>query len=99
MNELHPCGYRIKVKLDPISEFAEGSTLITKAVSTLEKEKFSRHEGVVVEIGEFAFYDMPANWIKVGDRVMFAQYSGQYFEENGKDYRFINDKDLMGYSR
>lgn len=96
---LRPCGYKIKVELDPISKFAEGSSLIEKPLATLEKEKFSRFEGTVVELGEFAFYDMLAPWIKVGDRVMFAQYSGQYFEEDGKDYRFINDRDLMGFSR
>lgn len=96
---LSPCGYKIKVELDPIDKYAEGSTLIEKPISAIEKEKFARHEGIVVEIGEFAFYDMLAPWVKVGDRVMFAQYSGQYFEEGGKDYRFINDKDLMGYSR
>lgn len=96
---LRPCGYKIKVELDPISKFAEGSSLIEKTIATQEKEKFARHEGTVVEVGEFAFFDMPRRWVNVGDRVMFAQYSGQYFEEGGKDYRFINDKDLMGFSR
>lgn len=96
---MSPCGYKIKVELDPISKFAEGSTLIEKAVSTLEAEKYSRHIGTVVEVGEFAFYDMPIKWVKSGDRVLFAKYSGEYYEEAGKDYRFINDRDLMGFSR
>lgn len=99
MKPLSPCGYKIKVLLDPIDKFAEGSTIIEKPVSVLDAEKYSRHVGTVVEIGEFAFYDMPARWVQVGDRVMFAKYSGEYFEEDGKDYRFINDKDLMGFSR
>lgn len=97
--ELKPCGYKIKVLLDPVDKFAEGSTIIEKPVSALEKEKFARHVGTVVELGEFAFYDMKADWVKVGDRVMFAQYAGQYYEEGDSEYRFINDKDLMGYSR
>jgi len=96
---LHPCGYKIKVLLDPINKYAEGSSLIEKPLSVIEKEKFARHEGTVVELGEFAFYDQKGDWCKAGDRVMFAQYAGQYFEEDGKDYRFINDRDLMGYSR
>lgn len=96
---MYPCGYKIKVELDPISKFAEGSTLIEKPVSVLDKEKHSRHVGTVVAIGEFAFYDMPARWVQVGDRVLFAQYSGQYMEEYGRDFRYINDKDLMGFSR
>ena len=86
-------GYRIMVELDPINETQGG--LIVKAVETTDKEKHQRHEGVIVSSGEFAFDRYPVPWAKTGDRVMFTRYAGEYVEVDGKDYRIINDLDLL----
>lgn len=89
--------YRVVIELDPISKFAEGSTLIEKAIETLEKEKHSRCEGIIVDKGAYAFDKYPNDQPKVGQRVRFAQYSGEFIEdkESGKHYRIINDLDIF----
>ena len=86
-------GYRIIVELDPINETQGG--LIVKAVETTDKEKHQRHEGVIISMGEFAYDKYPISWANVGDRVMFTRYAGEYVEVDGKDYRIINDLDLL----
>ena len=88
-------GYRMVVQLDPISSTVEGSSFIEKPIATMEKEKHYRNEGVIVNAGEFCFDKYPAAWCKVGDRVIFARYAGEYIEADGNDYRIINDLDVM----
>lgn len=84
------------VQLDPISKTI-GNGLIEKPVETLDKEKHYRNEGVIVNMGEFCFDKYPAAWCKVGQRVLFARYAGEYHEDTdtGTDYRIINDLDIM----
>ena len=35
-------------------------------------------------------------WAKVGDRVYFAKYGGYVIEEDGIQYRMLNDEDITG---
>lgn len=87
-------GYRLVVELDPIEETIEGSVIV-KAVETSNKEKYSRNEGTVIDIGEFAYDKYPVRWVNKGDRIVFVKYSGEYFETPEKDYRIINDLDVL----
>lgn len=54
-------------------------------------------EGTVVDIGPEAYSDYTAPWVKVGDRVIFAQYSGKFIEDpqTDKKYMVINDIDIQ----
>ena len=88
-------GYRMVVKLDPISKFAEGSSMIEKPLEALEREKQYRNQGTIINMGEFCFDKFPANWCKEADRILFARYAGEYIEAAGMDFRIINDLDVM----
>lgn len=91
--QMEAVGYRVIVELDKIDETQGG--LIVKAVETTDREKHSRHEGVIVSMGEFAFDKYPVTWANVGDRVLFTRYAGEYVEVGDKDFRIINDLDLL----
>jgi len=88
-------GYRMVVELDSISKFADGSSLIEKPIEALDKEKHYRNQGVIVNMGEFCFDKYPANWCAEGQRVLFARYAGEYIEADNRDFRIINDLDVM----
>ena len=86
-------GYRLIVELDPIEETHGG--LIQKAVETTQKEKFSRNEGTITDTGEFVYDKYPVRWVNVGDRILFTKFAGEYYEHEGKEYRIINDLDVL----
>lgn len=94
--ELKPLLYRLIVELDPINKFAEGSTLITKPTSLLDREEQSRCRGRIVAKGPYAFSNHPLGQPRVGDFILFAQFAGDFVKDSatGKDYRVIDDLEV-----
>ena len=59
--------------------------------------KMATQEGTIVDIGPEAYSEYKEPWVKVGDQVIFAQYSGKFVEdpETEEKYIVINDIDVQ----
>jgi co-chaperonin GroES (HSP10) len=62
-----------------------------------DKAKYAGTKATLVAIGPNAFKDWGAgNGLIVGDRVLFAQYSGARQQgSDGQDYIIMNDQDVI----
>lgn len=94
--EIKPLLYRLVVELDPINKFAEGSSLIEKPLSLVDREEQSRCRGRIIAKGPYAFCNHPNGQPKVGDFILFAQFAGDFVKDaaTGKDYRVIDDLEV-----
>lgn len=87
---IHPKGYRVLIRPLEI-ETKTASGIILSTVSQSEREEMSNTTGFVVEVGDEA-----NTWVKPGDRVVFAKYSGLlYLGKDDVKYRIINDTDVV----
>jgi len=92
---IKPVEYKILVLPDTVDEKTE-SGLIYKAVTATEKEIMAQTEGILVATSDMAFDGWNCELPKIGDRVLFDKYSGLFIKgADEKDYRVINDKDLV----
>jgi co-chaperonin GroES (HSP10) len=94
--EITPLLYRIVVELEPISKFAEGSTLLEKPMSLIDREEQSRCRGRLVAKGPYAFERHPNGQPEIGDLILFCQFAGDFVKDaaTGKDYRIIDDLEV-----
>lgn len=95
---IHPVGWRILVKPREIAKVSKGGILLTTEM-TQEREQLGNTTGIVVEMGNDCYSSMEDKtpWCKVGDKVIFAKYSGlMYTGKDGEQYRVINDSDITG---
>lgn len=63
-----------------------------------DREKFAAVKATVIAVGSNAFKEWGSEALKPapGDRIVMAQYSGLNQKGvDGKDYRIVNDKDLI----
>ena len=96
MNEsgIHPQGHRILIRPLEVQEKTASGIIIATDVQK-EREDMSNTTGEVIEVGEDCFEGI-SPWCKVGDRVVFAKYSGLlYLGKDGKRYRIINDDNVV----
>lgn len=98
---LEVIGDRVLVKPKPLKNThkIEG-TDIEIAINYGSEEKIHKmasQEGTIVGIGPEAWSDYENKWCKVGDNVLFAQYSGKFVTdpETKEDYIVINDIDIQ----
>ena len=106
----HPSGDRILVKPDPVEETIGTDFKIVVPETIRDKMFGSQTLGYLVAVGPDAWthfiekngigvtrrgYSGP--FAEIGDRVMFARYSGIEFEGlDGEGYRILNDVDITG---
>lgn len=92
-----PCGHRLLVLPIEVEDKTEmGIILRTKDQN--DREQMAQVEGTVVALGETCWKDQPDGipWCKVGDSIVFAKYSGLVRKgKDGKEYRIINDLDVV----
>jgi len=93
-----------KVLVEPIKVEEKTPGGIIKPGIVLEKDQHAAMEGVIRGLSPFAFSyeEWPQNARKprVGDRVVFARYSGITQKGNdGVEYRIMNDKDIVAVRR
>jgi co-chaperonin GroES (HSP10) len=52
---------------------------------------------IVIEVGSVAWHDEPVPRAKPGDKVLVAKFAGHMAvgTKDGKQYRFINDRDIF----
>lgn len=94
---IKPVGTTVVVLPDPVEEKTAGG-IIVATNQEYERLQMAQVDGVVVSISPDAFNDLGESSprCKVGDRVIFAKYSGMI--RKGKDdleYRLINDQDIL----
>lgn len=88
-------GHRLLLATDVVEKTtASGIVLVEK---TVDAEKNMAVVATVVEIGYDAWSDKSTDYCEVGDRVLVGQYAGKFHVSplDGKEYRFINDLDII----
>lgn len=73
---------------------ASGIVILDK---TANAERNLSTWATVVEIGHDAWSDKSTDYCEVGDKVLVGQYTGMFVtsEKDGKEYRFLNDLDII----
>lgn len=89
-------GNRVIIKPDPIEEISAGGIVIAQTEKYMREEKAATSTGVVVGYGPAAWLDPIMGgepWVDVGDRVVYARYSGKYVIDpaDNVEYVVIND--------
>jgi chaperonin GroES len=91
---IRPLGDRVVVKPAEREEKTQSGIILPDTVS---KER--PQEGTVLAVGEGRRDDsgkiIPMN-VAVGDRVVFAKYSGTEFKLDEVDYLILAEKDILG---
>jgi len=91
---IRPLGDRVVVKLVEREEKTKAGIFLP---DTASKER--PMEGTVLAVGEGRRDDngklIPMN-VKVGDRVIFAKYSGTEFKLDDVEYLILSEKDILG---
>ena len=95
---LHPLGSRIKIKVGNKQEAKTAGGIIYEVA---DEKREDGEDGVVVELGNLAYANLPEPWVKLGDRVLFQRYGGKPTEEMDSDgsigyFRTIKDIDVIG---
>lgn len=92
-SKLDPVGDRILIKPFVIEEKSAGGIVL--ASETVDKEAMAQIQATVIKLGPEA-YEGRKPWCNVGDKVLFAKYTGLLYKgEDGEDYRIIRDVDVI----
>jgi chaperonin GroES len=98
---IEPMAFNVVVEIDKAETVTKGGIILPD--SKTERERLACEEGVLVAISPLAFSyaDWPegARKPQVGDRVMVNRFAGMLRENDGKDYRIIEDKSLVAVLR
>ena len=90
---LKPLADRVLVEVDVEESKTAGGILLP---DTAQKKS---QKGTVIAIGSGKVLDngerLPFE-VAVGDRVLFAKYSGVYIEEGGKKFLLLSERDILG---
>lgn len=97
--KLRPAGHRILVKLKDVEQKSKGG-IILASDTDVRAQRYATQEAEVIELGQTAYkaFDDGTPWVKVGDTVLIAKYSGENREdpETKEIFRIINDEDVIG---
>lgn len=91
---LEPLGNRVIILPDPVEEVSRGGIILNLDE---RQEKAACSTGTIVSFGPSAWLDPSLGgkpWVKEGDRVVFAKYSGKYIKDPDDDkieYMVVND--------
>lgn len=88
-------GHRILCIAEVIEETTQSGIVLLE--KTRQAEKSKSVYVTVVEIGHDAWSDKSTDYCEVGDKVLVGQYVGKFelSPKDGKEYRFINDLDIL----
>ena len=93
MSHIKPLYDRLVVKPIEAEETSLGGIIIPDAA----KEKPTK--GEVIAVGEGKFIDatggVRAPKVKVGDKVIYGQYSGSAYKYEGVEYKIIKEDDVL----
>jgi chaperonin GroES len=94
---LVPVEFFVVVALDPLEEKTAGGIILP--TSTQDKDNLATQDGTLIAASPHAF-SYAEGWPEgsmpqVGQRVLFKRYAGHLHERAGKNYRLLNDKDIV----
>ena len=93
MSNIKPLYDRLVVKPIEAEETSLGGIIIPDAA----KEKPTK--GEVIAVGEGKIIDatggVRAPKVKVGDKVIYGQYSGSAYKQDGVEYKIIKEDDVL----
>ena len=98
VKSLKPLGHRVLIKPDDVEAKSKGGIILPDDLT--KQERGAQVVGTVMDIGETCWADTPGDpWCQVGDRVIFAKYSGMkiWNPVDGKyrdDLLIVNDLDI-----
>jgi len=98
IGDMQPIEFKVLVKLDVVEDKSAGGIYLPE--SAVEREGHAAERGTIINMADNAFFDNEifAEKPVVGNRVLFAKYSGMLvIEMEGRDkvkYRLMNDKDI-----
>lgn len=93
---VHPCGWRLLIRVPVIQEKSPGGIIIPDQVKDLER--VMTMFGEVMELGPLAFTrgDMGGfKWCCIGDLVLLNKYAGARIMIDGVEHRLINDDEVQ----
>lgn len=94
---IKPCGHKLVVKPIEVEEKTKGGIILPETVK--ENEQRNVVKGIITEIGSQCWKEFSDGkpWAEVGDKIVFARHSGIILkdEEDEKEYRVINDEDVI----
>lgn len=92
-NQINPLGDRVLI--EPITEEAKTATGIIIPDSAQQKKQ---GQGKVVAVGKGKIGDdgkMIPMQVKVGDIVVFSEYSGENIKVDGKEYYIVGEGNIL----
>lgn len=91
---IYPKGHRVLIKAEEVEDRTAGGILLPGEIT--KRQQLAEIRGRVIELGSTAYSDQEEPFCKVGDRVIFAKYSGIVYDGKDKvEYRVINDLDIV----
>lgn len=94
---LIPMEFNVVVELDNVEQVTKGGIIL--APQSVDREKLSAEEGVLVAVSPHAFTyaDWPegARKPEVGDRVLIAKFAGIQRDRDGVSLKIVKDKDII----
>lgn len=93
---LSPMEYNVVIRMDATEMKTPGGIILPE--SKKDRDELATDEGTMVAVSPHAFNY--AEWgdhapPQVGDRVLFAQYSGRLWKRGEITYRILKDKDIV----
>lgn len=89
-------GHRILIDPDPVETKTDSGIVLVKDERAYREATTA---GTVVQVGETAYMGFADDrkWVKIGDRVIYAKYTGKFVTdpETEKEYYVINDEDIQ----
>ena len=102
-----PTGYRILIRPAVVEETSEGGIILSDSIQ--DANKHLTYVGQVIAMGDQCYTHEkfqiaerdPKPWCKVGDYVLYKQYTGQPIDIRGKDgstiqMLILNDDEIKG---
>ncbi len=98
----HPSGitpfeFKVLIRPDVTKDKTQGGVYLPQDIQADQQRAIQKGTIEAVSPAAFSYHVWPADVRipRVGDRVLYARYSGTLIEgKDGQDYRLINDKDI-----
>lgn len=97
---VRPLEFKVVILPDAVDTKTSGGILLPDEAK--DREQMAEVRGVLIEASPLAFTyaDWPEGYPlpKPGDRIIVGRYTGVSFKSkiDDKDYRIVNDKDIIG---
>jgi len=98
IENLKAAGAKIIVEIEAVEEETEGGIILPEDHTRREQDTIS--EGILIEVGPVAFYDMVVGDIpppQIGNKVLFVKFAGLEIKRDEKFYRIMNDEDVYAF--